>query len=284
MNKHITLIFVILLSLSLVSALSIKDVESLPEEILPGETAKISIEIENTLGQDITNLNVKLDLSEMPFAPYQSSNERFLDELDSDDNEIFNFMVIALPSTSTGIYKIPVIMEYLDENQTEQEKQGLISLVVNSDVELKVFLEDSVLIRGTENTFSIKVVNSGLSGIKFAYLTVNDLVGVKFISEKEQYIGDVDSDDFDSVEYNVYINPSASSPIKLPVTLRYRDGTNQEFTEQKEITLQIYSLKEAQEIGLVKKPNYNIFFGFGGLIIFYVGYRILKKRKLKKRK
>ncbi len=284
MKKQITIMFVILLSMSFISALSIKDVESLPQEIMPGETAKISIEIENTLGQDITNLNVKLDLSEMPFAPYQSSTEKFLDELDKGDDEIFNFMIIALPSTSSGIYKIPVIMEYLDENETKQEKQGLISLVVNSDAELNVFFEDSVLIRGKENTFSIKIVNSGLSDIGFTYLTVNDVVGIKFMSEKEQYIGDIDSDDFDSVEYNAYINPSASSSIKLPVTLRYRDATNKEFTEQKEIILKVYSLKEAQEFGLVSKPNYTIFLGLGIMIVLYIGYRIRKKRKLKKRK
>ena len=224
-------------------------------------------------------------MAELPFAPYQSSAEKFLDELDMNDEEVFNFNIITLPSTSSGIYKIPVIMEYLVENETDvKTKQGLISLVVNSDVELNLFFEDSFLIRGKENTFSIKVVNSGLSNIGFAYLTVNDMVGIKFLSEKEQYISAIDSDDFDSVEFNAYISPSASSSIKLPVTLRYRDATNKEFTEQKEITLKIYSLKEAQEMGLVKKPNYTVYFGLGGLTIFYVAYRIRKKRKLKKRK
>jgi hypothetical protein len=284
MNKHITVIVAILLSLSLVSALSIVNVESNPEEIMPGETARVSIKIENTLGQDITNLNVKLDLSEMPFAPYQSSAERFLDELDQDDDETFEFEVIALASTDTGIYKVPVIMEYLDENETEQTKQGLISLVVNSEVELNIFSEDAVLIRGKENTFSIKIVNSGLSNIGFAYLEVSNVIGIKFISETEQYIGDIDSNDFDSVEFKAYINPSSPSPITIPVTLKYRDATNKEFTEQKEITLNVYSLKEAQEMGLVSKPNYTAFFGIGGIVVVFVGYKILKKRKLKKRK
>ena len=284
MNKHITALFIILLSLSLVSALSIKNVESTPEEIMPGETATISIKIENTLAQDITNLNVKLDLLDLPFAPHQSSGERFLDELSEDEDDTFSFRIIALPSTDTGIYKIPVIMEYLDENETEQAKQGLISLVVNSEVELNVFLEDAVLIRGKENTLTIKVVNSGLSNIGFAYLHVNNAMGLEFISEKEQYIGDIDSDDFDSVEYKAYIEPNALSTIRLPITLTYRDATNKEFIEQKEITLNVYSLKEAQEMGLVKKPNYSLAFGLGGAVVLFIGYKIFKKRKLKKRK
>ncbi len=295
MNNKISLVIIgIILSLSLVSGLSIIDVESSPEEIMPGETAKISIEIENTLGQHITNLNVRLALSpdikhpefiDLPFAPYQSGAEKSIDKLDADDDEIFHFMIIALPETSSGIYKVPVLMEYyLDENETQQTKEGLISLVVNSDVELKVFLEDSVLIRGKENTFSIKIVNSGLADIRFAYLTVSDTIGVRIISEREQYIGDIDSDDFDSIGYKAYIKPSASGSIKLPVILKYRDATNKEFVEEKEISLNIYSLKEAQELGLVEKPNYMLYFGIGIGVAVYIGYRIFKKRKLKKRK
>ncbi len=286
MNKQITLVFVILLSLSLVSALSIIDVESTPEEIMPGETAKVSIEIENTFGDEIKNLNVKLDLSEVDaFAPYKSGSEKFLDSLDEGDDEVFNFNIIALPTASSGIYKIPVIITYSNiSGELQPEKREEISLIVNSPPELSIFSEDTILIRDRENTFSIKVVNSGLSDIKFTYLIVNDIIGVKFISEKEQYIGDINSDDFDSIEYHAYINPSASSSIKLPVTLRYRDATNKEFIEQKEITLKVYSIKEAQKLGLIKKPNYAIPFGVGSLIIFYIAYRIRKKRKLKKRK
>jgi hypothetical protein len=228
-----------------------------------------------------------LDLSDersdesIPFAPYQSSAEKFVEELGGGDEETLKFRLITLPSAQSGIYKIPVIISYGDEGKNFS---SLISLIVNSDVELKVFFEDSVLIRGKENTFSIKIINSGFADVKFAYLTVNDVIGIRFISEREQYIGDIDSDDFDSIEYNAYISSSAPSLIKLPITLKYRDATNKEFIEQKEISFRVYSLKEAQEFGLAKKPNYAIFLGVGILIVFYIGYRIRKKRKLKMRR
>ena len=289
MKKQIlTITLAILISLSFISALSIKDVDSFPQEIMPGETAKISIEIENTLNTYINNVNVKLDLSEVsgvPFAPYQSSAERFIEELEDGEDETFNFRVIALPTTSSGIYTIPVIITYyLDGDDKKQTYDGLISLIVNSDVELKVFSEDSILIRGKEGILSIKIVNSGLSDIKFFYLTIGNVAGIQFISEKEQYIGDIDSDDFDNVEYNVYVSPSTPSLISFPLTLKYRDATNKEFEEQKEVTLRVYSLKEAQERGFVKKPNYFIFIGIGLVILSYIGYRIRKKRKLKAKK
>jgi hypothetical protein len=280
----ICLISLSLISLTITSAITIKDVSSSPNEIVPGEIASVSIEIENIFEENVKNLNIKLDLSEVPFAPYQSSSEKYLEELDDGDEETFTFKLITLPETDTGIYKIPVNInyEYEGENKT---KKDLISLIVNSKPELKVSLEDSVvLIKGKENEISIKIVNSGLSDTKFVYLETLDISGIKFLGEKEQYLGDIDSDDFDSIDYQIYLSPDAPKLISLPVSLKYKDSTNKEYTETKIIVLNTYSLKEAQDIGLVKKQDYTLYIVIGTFILGYVIYRILKKRKLKKKK
>lgn len=286
MNKKLSFMFAVLLieSLFLASAISITDVSSSPEQVSPGEIIDITIEIENIFTYDIENLNIKLNLENVPFAPYQSSSEKFLDELEDEQDESFRFKLITLPETSSGIYKIPVTINYIDNNDTPQEKTELISVIVNSDSELKVSSQDSnVLIKGRENIVSIKIVNSGLSDVKFVYAYVPDISGIRFISEKEQYIGDIDSDDFDSISYNVYISESASSIVNLPVTLRFRDATNKEFTETQVINLRTYSLKEAQKLGIVKKPNYAIYIIIGGLIPVYIIYRAIKKKKKAKK-
>lgn len=282
-NNFIVGMFVLLISLNFISAVSITDVSSSPQEVAPGEIVNIIVEIENIFEYDVYNLNVKLDLSEdVPFAPYQSSSEKFLDELDDGDEEDFKFRLIVLPATASGIYKIPVEITYEDEDRNSSTKSELISVTVNSEPELKVSLEDSVLIKGKENSFSIKVINSGLADVKFVYLNVNDVSGIKFLSGKEQYIGDIDSDDFDSVEYKVYISEAASGTISLAVVLKFKDATNKEFVETKNLILRTYSLKDAQDLGLVKKPSYTIYIVIGILVLGYIIYRIRKKRKLKR--
>ncbi len=277
-----TLVFLVLF-LSLTSAVSIIDVDSLPTQVAPGETVDILIKIENIFEYDVFNLNVKLDLSgDIPFAPFQSSSEKFLDELEEGDEERFSFKLIVLPSASSGIYKIPVEITYEDEDRNSSSKSELISITINSEPELKVSLEDAILIKGRENALSIRVVNSGLSDVKFMYLKVGDALGVRFLSENEQYLGDIDSDDFDAAEFDIYLSESASGLINLQVTLGFKDSTNKEFTETKSITLRTYSLKEAQELGLVKKPNYTIYVVIGVLVVAYIIRRILKKRKRRK--
>lgn len=289
MNKKTIILRVVFLSfiigsLFLVSAVSITDVSSSPIEVAPGEIVEIIIKVENIFEYDVNNLNVKLDFSgeTIPFAPYQSSSEKFLDELEEGDKEDFKFKLITLPETASGIYKIPVEITYEKEDGNSSTKNELISLIVNSEPELKISLDNSVLlIRGKENTLSIKLVNSGLVDVKFVYLTISNFGRIKILSEKVQYLGGIGSDDFDSLEYNVYIDEDASSSISLPIILKFKDATNKEFIETKSVILKTYSLKEAQELGLVKKPNYTIYFIIGVFIIWYIVYRIRKKKRLK---
>ncbi len=289
-NKPILVICMILISLNLVAAISITDVSSSPNEVAPGEVVEITIEIENIFNYDVENLNLKLDLSgeNVPFAPYQSSSERFLDELDDGDEEDFKFKLISLPETSTGIYKIPVLItyEYEEGNSTlPDEKSELISITINSEPELKVSLDDSiVLIRKKENSFTLKIINSGLADVKFLYVVVGDVSGLKFLNEKEQYIGDIDSDDFDNAEYKVIVDADVTNSISLPITLKFMDSTNKEFSETTNLVLNTYSHKEAIELGLVDKPKVLLPILVSLLITGYIVYRILKKRKLKKKR
>ena len=116
-NKLLIAMCMVLISLSFVAAVSITDVSNSPTEVVPGEVVSITIEIENIFDYDVTNLNVKLILEgvDVPFAPYQSSSEKFLDELRDGNEDDFKFKLITLPSTHTGIYKIPVEISYTYE-------------------------------------------------------------------------------------------------------------------------------------------------------------------------
>lgn len=287
--------------LGMTSALTIKSVSSNPEEAQPGEVVIVSIEIENTNNYDVENIKMQLILTpqnvetgnplsptttmgeDLPFAPYQSGSEKFLDRLKKDDEENIKFKLIVLPQTISGIYKVPVEITY-EGNGVSQTKNELISIAVNSKPNLKISVDEKVvLISRQKNIIPLKIVNSGLADAKFLYVKMGDYSGIQIFSEKEQYIGDISSDDFDSIEYEVYIKPNAANEIIIPITLNYKDSTNKEYSIDTKVVLKTYSLEEARKLGLVTKPSYTYYIIASVVVVFYIVYRIIKRQRKKKK-
>ena len=86
-------IFLVLSLVSLVSALTISSVDT-TNQIKPGDTAEVIITLENNGDYDVEDVSVKLDLTLVPFAPFDSSSEKSVDTVDKDNDQTFRFNVI----------------------------------------------------------------------------------------------------------------------------------------------------------------------------------------------
>jgi hypothetical protein len=276
------LVSVFVFALNNVSALVIDSV-SVADEIVPGETGRITIGLENEGDDDIEDVSVSLDLSGVPFAPFDSSSEYGIDEIREDKSKNAVFTIIALNNAKSGIYKIPVSISYKDlEDDEIKSKNSLISVVVNSKPIIDVSVEDGLLLKGRSSDLNIKITNKGLSDVNFLELEVLDGIGYEIISGNRQYIGDVDSDDFDSIEMKVLFGNRDS--VVLPIVVLYKDDLNNEYRELFDIKLDVYSESRAVEIGLMEKNN-TVSYVVGILfilILFYI-YRRLRKRARNKK-
>jgi hypothetical protein len=126
----------------------------------------------------------------------------------------------------------------------------------------------------------VRVVNKGNPDIKFLNVKLNDADGFKVIGVNEAYIGKLDSDDFSTAEFKIFVN--GKNKIKLPIQITYKDANNKNYIENKDVELKLYSNNEAKRLGL-KKDN-NILFVVIVLIGFIgVGYYYVKKKKSKTR-
>src|SRR3989338_2420149 len=107
--KKLFLFLFSLLLIPLVNAqIAIQSFESSPSNILPGEEVQLKMILENVGKDDIENILVSLDLSQVPFAPLGSSTEKVIDKIKDDNEETIYFNLIALPNAEPQIYKIPV--------------------------------------------------------------------------------------------------------------------------------------------------------------------------------
>jgi len=285
----ILLISIFILQVCFVSALTITSTTSNPTEVQPGEKISLTLNIENNLNEDIDNVVVSLGLTSttkvIPFAPYQSSNEYRIDEILEGDKEKARFDLISFSDSESGTYTIPVKVSYNLENGTliSNQEIGLVTAIINAKPSIELSLENNALIKGTNGKISIKIINSGMGESKFLSIKLNPINGIKMISSNKVYIGSVESNDFDSADFDVFININSLSTINLPVELTYTDSMNNQITENKIVTLTTYTQEEAIKMGLVKKNNsLLIILSLILVVIVFLFYKRSRKKKKNK--
>ena len=278
----LTGIFSLFLMVSFISAVTVKNAITSPSEIAPGEIAKITIEIENIFSDDVQNVNVALDLSSsVPIAPYQGSSEESVDEIKDGDKEKFTFNIIVLPDATPGTYKVPVKISY-DINGTRETKNGTIGIIINSPAQIRISVE-GYLIKGQEGIVEIRIVNDGLSDLKFVSVQSSQPTsGATINSPLYEYLGNIDSDDFETLEYRIFARETSPSLISIPIKINYKDSTNKDFSQDEILNVKIYSQDEAKNLGLIPGQNYTLYVAIGIILLLYVLYKIRKKMKKRK--
>jgi hypothetical protein len=282
MKKQIILTIIsaiIMLSIiSLASAIRIDSVSMNPESIAPGESSNIDILVKNNGANEITDITISLDFTNLPLAPYNSGSDFSIDQIDSDKLKQTEFEVIALNTAKSGIYKIPVKIEYT-EDDVVKVKQSMISLMVNSEPIIEVNAEDGLLLKGQENKISLKIVNKGLADVKFLEVKAGTSTYYNLLSQNKVYIGDVDSNDFQTADFSLFFKETVPNTINFPVSIVYKDITNKEYTQEIVIPLKVYSQQQAQSLGLVAKSNVQYYvIGIVILVVFYIIYRLVRRR------
>ncbi len=251
--------------------IAIQTFNSLPSKVLPGEKLKLVITLGNVGDEDIENILVKLDLSQVPFAPLGSSSEQAINEIKNDREKTVNFDLIALPNAESQIYKIPVEISY-----NETKKNSLISLEVSAKTNIDLILDNTELVKvNDKGKVNLKFINNGLSQIKFLKVILEESPEYEIISTKSIYIGEVDVDDFESEEFTII--PKQKNP-QLSFTLEYRDVNNNQFRETRVVNLNIYTEEEAKQLGLVSQSFNWLFIVLVVLVLFLI-YLYRRKKK-----
>lgn len=270
----VLIIIFALVSLSIASAqLVIKSVETMPLTVKPGEISEIKLVIWNTGNERIDDINIKLDLTNLPLAPSESSTEQNIERIYSDDTENVIFRILVLPDAESKVYKIPV---QITQNQTK--KDSIISLDVQGKPDLQIAIdENKAQVIGQPGEVTIRLVNEGLGNIKFLNVKLLQSDSFDIISSDSTYIGDLKSGETDSVAFK--IRPNAKD-INLKISLDYKDQNNKDYALTKDLELRVYTKEEAIELGIIKKNNSVYYLGIIAIIILYFILKsILRKRK-----
>ncbi|MBS3131417.1 COG1361 S-layer family protein [Candidatus Woesearchaeota archaeon] len=247
----------------------------------PGKEGKLTINLANKADSMLRGIKVQLALTDMPFVTVGSSNEKSAYQMDGGKSQNFDFNLLAEPEAISGVYNLPIKIDYLDEVGNSYSKEQTVGIIIGAKPDVTVTLDDSeVFMEDTAGEVTVKVVNKGVTDIKFANLKLSESEEFRIISNSEVYLGNIDSDDFETASFKIFAEKKGKKSIKLPLTLEYKDANNNEYSRNIELSMSLYTSSEAKKLGL-KEGN-----GFVGTSIAIaiiaaglIGYRLYRKRK-----
>ena len=245
-----------------------------PSPVAPGDEILLELLVENAGDDNIEDVIVSLDLTQVPFAPLGSSTEKSVDEIPDHRRELLLFTLKALPSAAPLVYKIPVIMTYKGISRTT-----FISVEVAATPRLEILPGDSGVVQVQDQaTITLKFVNSGLSEVRFLKVSMPLSPLYEIISPASVYIGDVDVGDFETEEFTII--PRTTDPI-LTTYLEYRDAANHQFRETKLVQLSVYSPEEATALGLDEPRSMVVPLIIGVIVLVsaFLAYKKVTRRR-----
>jgi hypothetical protein len=246
--------------------LSIISVKTLPEKIKPGDDVEVIVTLKNTVPVLMKNIDVNFDLGadDEVFTPIGSTTKRDVISLGKGASIDLIFNLAVDNAADPKVHKIPLTIDYEDEFGNEYSVDTLTGIKVETEPELRYSIDDSeVKTFGTSGKVIVKIVNSGLADIKFLTLELMESEDYKIISVPEVYLGNLESDDYETAEFTVFANTKEKEmPLKLRVS--YRDAFNKIYHLEENLQLTLYSPTELKNLGINGEK------GFASIIVYIV--------------
>lgn len=264
----------------------IEKIEMQPEFIAPGQSGIIKIALKNNVNFDLTDVRVQLSLpDEIKFL--NSVSRQKVDKIGAGEIVFLEFDVISRPDATEGMYNATITVDYLSRLNGEnpasltlfKESDNFGILVIKGEPKIFAKIDATTIYKGKDiGEITIMFVNNNLANLKFLTVKLLESEDYKIISADTEYIGDLDSDDFESVDFKLNIE-TKKKIVPLKVEMSYKDAMNKEYTENIELN---FNLLTASELG-VKKSN------TGPIVIVLIllvgaGYYFYKRYRKKKKK
>jgi hypothetical protein len=261
--------------------LSIASVDA-PNMIKPGEISKVDINLENLALTFIKEIKVRLNLGGVPFAPIGSTDRKIVKQMEADSNATVSFNLMAEPGAESNLYKVPIEIEFLDRLGVVYTKNETVGLIVGDEPDLAVNIDSSEVYSSKgSGEIIIKIVNKGVTDVKFLNVELKESDNYRILSPKEVYVGNIDSDDYETADFDVTLGKVKGKDAVLILLIEYKDANNNDYSKNIDLPLKLYSASEAKSMGLKKGNN-----AVGIIIVliivgvgFFIYIRWRKKKK-----
>ena len=211
--------------------LTVEEVE-FPEKVVSGTTKTMNLTIENTANAYFRNIELALNPGEQtPIVTSGTSSER-IGEMAPDSTRTVSFDLNIGQSAENGVYSIPLTLDYENEAGASLQKKESTGIVVGGkpNIELGVNNDEGIP-AGTTGTVTLRLVNRGEGTAKFVKIDAQEAEGYRIRSGSNVYLGDMNPDDYQTAEVEVYANNTADTG-EMPVEITYQENGNEKTETQ----------------------------------------------------
>ena len=258
--------------------LAVISVSTVPEALVPGKESVIKLDVANLGKTDALNVRVRLNFSDsLPFTAYGTTNEVLIPRIAQGAVATASFTVITDPDASSAVYPVPVFMRYVDNSGRNYTLSGeTFGVAVSSKPELTAAVLDNELLKfNSKRKVSVEIINAGLTDVKFLTAALLKSGSYEVLSAGTTYVGDIDSDDSETVSYDVFL----TTPGPLMLQLDYFDALNNPHRQLLELPVKVYSSSDIRKFGLEKSNSKGLLVTVAIVIVGLLAYRKFRKKK-----
>jgi hypothetical protein len=257
-------------------------------DLAPGQAGILKISLKNNAAYIITDVRAKLMLpTQLQFL--NDVNEVRIAELEPNETKDVLYSIISLPTSSEGIYSASLLINYVSHygvntfNVGEDNADNYsFGVIIKSQPSLFVQLDTvDVYKEKLTGDITLKFVNNGTSNIKFLTVNLGPTDDYTLLSDSKYYVGDLDSNDYQSVVYKLKVNKKVSD-INLPIDITYRDSMSNVYSQKLSTNLKIVDGSELGKTSDISTTAIIIIIIIIIVIVYFVYSRIKNKRKIKK--
>ncbi|MBT4135699.1 hypothetical protein HOD75_04155 [archaeon] len=258
-----------------------------PDQVGVGGEGVLKLKLKNLGNYYVSDVRVRVDLPpEIAFI--NDISRKKIPRIEAGASAEVEYNIMILPDASEGIVNSNVTIDYLSHIKssdsvtdfgTAQQDVDEFGIIIKNIPKIFAQVDSTGVYKGKNlGEVSIKFINNDLGDVKFLTVELMESEDYKIISANREYVGDLDSDDFDSVDFKINLKSKAKE-VNLPLKISYKDSMNIDYVEEINVPLEMMS---AKELGMSSGNTTNIVIVV--VIVVGVGYWYYRRRKKKKAK
>ena len=285
MKKLFTLFFICILSLTIISAtadIAVTLLNQDPDPVGQGNVVEVRFKIENEESETLNDVEIEI-LPKFPFSLYTGDAITKIGKLRASqtgaDAVIVDYKLKVDSTAVEGDNEIELLVRYGSSVYSYTNDEFMIDVSEYNIPELKVYLRDTDILQpNSKGSITVEIANVDEADIKFLQLSLLPHEDYTLLSSSNYvYLGDVDSDDTESEDFEIFVQDVKDGEVTIPILLQYEDEEEAEYEQEFELSFSVYDSGELSKYGL-KKKSYTLMV-IVIIILLILGYFYWKKRK-----